>query len=436
MKTLGKIPTGKLERTGSILKAGAKVGANYIKYIGNKAIKNEDEAKAILHQDNAADIYDSLKNLKGSALKVAQMISMERNFVPSQYVEQFSLSQFSVPPLSYPLVQKSFRQYFGKNPEEIFDQFEQQSCNAASIGQVHRAQKDGRSLAVKIQYPGVRDSISSDLKLVKPIAMKIFNIRKEGSEEYFKEIEEKLYEETDYQQELKNSMEIGAACKHIPNLHFPQYYPQWSADRVLTMDWLDGVHFSSFVAQDNDAETRNRVGQALWDFYMFQIHRLRKVHADPHPGNFLISPSGTLQVIDFGCVKEIPEAFYHAYFEITQKEHWADDSAFIERLHLLDMLRADDTPEEREFFTKLFREMLELFTEPLHHDVFDFGDEAFFQRIMQAGQSYAQMNEVQTMNITRGSKHFIYVNRAFFGLFNMLHDLRAVVRINHWENHG
>ena len=96
MKTLDKIPTGKIERASNLLKAGAKVGVNYLKYYGNKITKDEDEAKKILHEDNASDIYDSLKELKGSALKVAQMLSMEKNIMPAQYVEKFSLSQFSV----------------------------------------------------------------------------------------------------------------------------------------------------------------------------------------------------------------------------------------------------------------------------------------------------------------------------------------------------
>ncbi len=192
MKTLNSIPTSKIGRAGNLLKAGAKVGINYIKYYGEKLTKDEAEARANLHEQNATDIYDSLKELKGSALKVAQMLSMEKNLLPAAYVDKFSLSQFSVPPLSAALVRKTFRQYFGKNPEDIFDDFSPESINAASIGQVHQAMKNGKKLAVKIQYPGVKESISSDLKMVKPIAMRMFNIRKEGSEKYFEEVEQKL----------------------------------------------------------------------------------------------------------------------------------------------------------------------------------------------------------------------------------------------------
>ena len=191
--------------------------------------------------------------------------------------------------MSSALVVKTFKNYFGKAPSEIYDTFNATSVNAASIGQVHKAEKDGQQLAVKIQYPGVSESISSDLALVKPLAMKLFNIKGKGSEVYFQEVEEKLLEETDYLKEVESSIEIADACKELKDLRFPKYYTELSSERIITMDWLEGVHLSEFTAVNKDKALANKIGQALWDFYMFQIHSLKKFHADPHPGNFLIS---------------------------------------------------------------------------------------------------------------------------------------------------
>lgn len=436
MKILDKIPTTKLERTSSLLKAGAKVGVNYLKYYGNKITKEEDEARKILHQDNAEDIYDSLKELKGSALKVAQMLSMEKNILPIEYVEKFSLSQFSVPPLSGALVKKSFRKYFGKNPEEIYDYFSPESVNAASIGQVHKAKIKDKDLAVKIQYPGVRESISSDLKMVKPIAIKMFNIKKEGSESYFQEVEDKLFEETDYCLELKRSVEFASKCKHLPNIRFPHYYPEFSCEKIITMDWMQGIHFSEFTKNKNTEQDLNLIGQTLWDFYMYQMHVLKKVHADPHPGNFLISDDNQLLVIDFGCIKEVPEDFYIPYFELAKKENLENKKLFIEKLYVLEILREDDSEKEKEFFSQLFYELLELFTRPFNQEVFDFSDEAFFKEIAELGQRYAKLNEIKGLNTNRGSKHFIYLNRTFFGLYNMMHDLKSKhILINNFKKH-
>ena len=433
MKTIDSIPTSKIQRASKLVTTGAKIGVNYLKYYGDKITKTEEEAKNRLNQNNAGDIYDSLKQLKGSALKVAQMLSMEKNILPQAYVEKFSLSQFSVPPLSPALVTKTFKKYFGKNPNEIFNKFNSVSVNAASIGQVHKAEKDGKRLAVKIQYPGVSDSIASDLSLVKPIAIKMFNIRGKDSDKYFKEVENKLSEETNYVLEVEQSQAIVEACKHIPNLKFPNYYPEISSDRIITMDWMDGVHLSEFTSENQ--ETRNKLGQALWDFYMFQIHKLKKVHADPHPGNFLISPKNELIVIDFGCMKTIPDEFYVPYFELANEESLQDPVFFEKKLFELEILRKDDSPEELAFFRNIFHELLSLFTQPFNKEVFDFSDEDFFGRISELGTKYAKSTELKNMNGNRGSKHFIYINRTFFGLYNLMHDLKAKdVKINNFKS--
>lgn len=431
MKTIDKIPTSKLQRASKLVTTGAKVGVNYLKYYGDKFSKTEIEAKERLNENNAADIYDGLKQLKGSALKVAQMLSMEKSIMPQAYVEKFSLAQFSVPPLSPPLVIKTFKKYFGKVPTDMFDSFDPISVNAASIGQVHRAKKNGKKLAVKIQYPGVAESISSDLAMVKPIAMSMFNIKGNGSDKYFKEVENKLIEETDYILEIKQSKEIGAACAHIPHLKFPNYFEEWSSERIITMDFMAGEHLSEFTAHNVNQEISNQLGQALWDFYMYQIHKLRKVHADPHPGNFLVTLDGDLVVLDFGCMKEIPNEFYVPYFELALEINRSDRSRFVEKLYELEILRPDDSVEEIAFFTKMFHEMLSLFSQPLQKEYFDFSNPDFFEKIANLGEKYSKNTQLRKMNGNRGSKHFIYMNRTFFGLYNLMFDLKSQnIKIN------
>ncbi|MDQ6480285.1 AarF/UbiB family protein [Dyadobacter sp. LHD-138] len=433
METIDSIPTSKIQRASKLISTGVKIGGNYLKYYGEK-ITNPESARDNLNSNNAEDIYDGLKNLKGSALKLAQMLSMEKSFMPQAYVEKFSLSQFSVPPLSAPLVIKTFRRYFGKSPLDLFDSFNPNAINAASIGQVHKATSNGRELAVKIQYPGVAESITSDLALVKPIAMKMFNIQSKDSDKYFKEVENKLTEETNYILEIDQSKEIGDACAHIPNLVFPKYYAEFSCERVITMDWMTGIHLSEFVKSKPSQEALNKIGQALWDFYMFQVHQLRKVHADPHPGNFLVDKDQNLIAIDFGCMKEIPEAFYTPYFELAEKENINNPEFFRSRLFELEILTDKDTGEETVYFAKLFHEILTLFTQPFQAETFDFADEVFFGKLVALGEKYANDKQLRKMNVNRGSKHFIYINRTFFGLFSLLHDLKATVSINQFAN--
>ena len=425
METIDQIPITKIQRATKIVKTGAKVGVNYIKYYGNRITQEEEEAKKTLNNANADDIYDGLKNLKGSALKVAQMLSMEKSIMPAVYVEKFSLSQFSVPPLSPALVNKTFRKYFGKSAHEIFDKFDSTSVNAASIGQVHQAEKEGKKIAVKIQYPGVAGSISSDLSLIKPIAIRMFNIKGKDSDKYFKEVEEKLIDETNYILEVDQSIEIAKACKHIPNMKFPEYYKEYSTDRIISMEWMNGLHLTEFAAQNSDPVLANKIGQALWDFYMYQIHELRKMHADPHPGNFLVSKKEELIALDFGCMKSLPDEFYYPYFTLSEKENINNKSLFEKKLYELEILRSDDSKKELDFFKEVFYDLLSLFTQPFHTDYFDFSNKTFFDALSNMAQEFAQKTELRKYNGNRGSKHFIYVNRTFFGLYNLMHELKA-----------
>ena len=434
MKTIDYIPTSKIERATKLVQTGAKVGVNYLKYYGEKIV-NSDLTRDKLNEDNAEDIYDGLKSLKGSALKVAQMLSMDKSFLPQAYVEKFSLSQFSVPPLSAPLVLKTFKTNFGKTPFEIFDEFNATSVNAASIGQVHVAMKNGKKLAVKIQYPGVANSISSDLSMVKPIAIRMFNLQGKDSDKYFKEVEDKLIEETNYSLELKQSQEVVQACSKIDNLVFPNYYSEFSSEKIITMDWMTGKHLSEFTKINTDQAIADKVGQALWDFYMYQIHILKKVHADPHPGNFLVNDKNQLVALDFGCMKKIPLEFYTPYFELIDKNVINNANIFNAKLFELEILRTDDSEEEVKYFTEMFHDLLSLFTMPFQAKTFDFSDASFFESIAQLGERFSKDTNLKKMNGNRGSKHFIYMNRTFFGLYNLMFDLKANITVNQFEKY-
>lgn len=428
MKEQGKIPTSKVERATKFIKTGAKVGGNYIKHY-SKGLLNGGVNQDQLDKDNAEDIYESLSELKGSALKVAQMLSMDKNVLPTPYQSKFSMSQYSAPPLSYPLVVQTFKKSLGKSPLEMFDSFTRNAVNAASIGQVHQAKIKGEKLAVKVQYPGVADSISSDLKIVRPIAARMFKVSSAELEQYIGEVESKLIEETDYKLELERSVEITGLCKHIPNVTFPEYYPEYSNDRILVMDWIDGKHINEWMKSSPSQEERNKIGQALWDFYDFQIHHLKVVHADPHPGNFIITDDNKLGIIDFGCVKVIPADFYEMYFKLLRSDI-LDSSFNLEGLfHQLGFLSDNDSDEEKSFFMKVFKEMIELLGRPFRSETFDFGDDDYFKEIFEVGDRVSRMKEIRNSKTARGNKHGLYINRTYFGLYNLLNELKAEVSI-------
>ena len=358
------------------------------------------------------------------------MLSMDKNVLPQAYVDKFSLSQYNAPPLSGPLIVRTFTRNFGKTPDKIFDKFNLKAAHAASIGQVHKAELNGKTLAVKIQFPGVGDSISSDIKMVKPIAFRLLGMNEKDFVIYVKEVEERLLEETDYELEIKRSIEISEACRELDNIVFPHYYPELSGHRVITMDWIEGLHLKEFLATNPSQELRNKIGQALWDFYNFQQHKLRRVHADPHPGNFLITPDEKLGVIDFGCIKTLPDDFYYPFFSLVSANVLDNKQKTIEAFRKLEMILPNDTPAQVEFYYKIYREMILMFAKPYASENFDFGRTEFFDSLYEYGERISKMPEFKQ---ARGVKHFIYVNRTNFGLYNILHELGANVRTDRYQ---
>lgn len=431
MKEQKSIPVSKTERSAKFVKTGIQIGGNYIKHYSKKLF-NPDLNRDQLNEDNATDIYKSLSELKGSALKIAQMLSMDKNILPQSYVDKFTQSQYNAPPLSGPLIVKTFTKNFGKPPEKIYDKFNLKSTNAASIGQVHSAELNGQKMAVKIQYPGVGDSISSDLKLVKPFAFRLLKMSEKELNIYIKEVEERLLEETDYELEVRRSIQFSEACKNLNNVVFPRYYPQLSGKRIISMDWIEGKHLKEFLKQNPSQELRNKIGQALWDFYNFQQHELRAVHADPHPGNFLITPDEKLGVIDFGCIKEMPDDFYEPFFSLISTDVMEDKAKTIEAFRKLEMILPGDNEKQVAFYHKMYLEMISLFARPYTSQTFNFDNPEFFKALYSYGDKIAKMPEFKQ---ARGVKHFIYVNRTNFGLYSILQELKAVVNTTTYTPH-
>ena len=427
MKEQKNIPTTKVQRATKFLTTGAKIGRNYLKHYGKKLV-DPTTTPDQLHEDNATDIYDSLSKLKGSALKVAQMLSMDKNLLPKAYQQQFSMAQYSAPPLSYPLVAKTFQTYFGKAPGQIFDTFSYQAINAASMGQVHRATLNGKTLAVKIQYPGVSDSVKSDLAMVRPIALSMFKLNPVEYEEFIGEVESRLLEEADYQLELRRSMEMSEKSRSMETLVFPTYYPALSAPKILTMDWLEGQLLGEFVKKGMPPQpVANKIGQAMWDFYHFQFHQLKAVHADPHPGNFIITADNKLGVIDFGCIKEIPEDFYQLYFQLHHKDILDDGVRLDKIFYAMRFIYKEDSPQEKKFFKTIFLELLELLGRPFHTPTFDFADPSYFESLYRVGEKISNMKELRDSKKARGLKHALYINRTYFGLYSILNQLGATI---------
>ena len=426
------IRSSPLSRMAAFAGAGASVGMNYLKYYGKRAVTSSTPAGAAAARDaldgaNASRIYETFSQLKGGPLKLAQMLSMDEQLLPAAYAAQFSQAQYSAPPLSWPLVRRMIEREFCEPVETLFDSFTPNAAHGASIGQVHRAVLHGRDVAVKVQYPGVADSLTSDLRIVKPIALQMLGLRESDVAHYFKEVEARLLEETDYKMELSRAEELAAACAGLDHVRFPAFYPDRCSSRVLTMDWVDGQPLDRFADGPAGQRERNQIGQALWDFYDYQVHTLLLFHADPHPGNFLVR-EGELWVLDFGCTRAITREFHDRQFTLLDPVVIDHEAAFLAALRSLELILPTDTTADIVRIAALVRQSVDLLARPFRAHVFDFADPVFMKGIYELGEANRKDKTLRHLRGARGPAESVYLNRAFFGLYSLLHRLRAQVQ--------
>lgn len=198
------------------------------------------------------------------------------------------------------------------------------------------------------------------------------------------------------------------------------------------MTWIEGLSLKKWLKSNPSQEERNLIGQCLWNFYQHQIHELKLMHADPHPGNFIVTDEQQLGIIDFGCVKVIPEDFYVSYIDLLKAGKLSTKSAdFQKALIALDLLKEDESESEKAMILDSFSEMFSLVAKPLFSDRFDFSDDTFFKSIFDQGEELSRNSDMRAIS-ARGSKHFIYFNRTYFGLYQLLNQLKADIKTGGW----
>jgi predicted unusual protein kinase regulating ubiquinone biosynthesis (AarF/ABC1/UbiB family) len=413
-------PSSKLERSALFAKTGLKVGKNYAKYLADRVTGRGGDAEARkrdLNTQNAKDLFREFTHLRGTALKLAQSMSMDTGMMPDEFMEVMAEAQYNVPPMNRALVRKRIRDALGRMPELLFDEFESEAMAAASIGQVHRARlDDGRNVAVKVQYPNVRETVQSDLAVARTLFKRL--VGGGDIDSHFEEVRARLEEETDYLNEADN---IAFFAEQYPRdgIVTPEPVREFTTETVLTMTFVDGYHLDAFLDKDPDQATRDHFGQLLWDFLHEQVAgNHRTLHADAHPGNFLFRDDGQLGVIDFGCVKTFPQAFRDDMLRLYRARMTDDEAAMDDLLRRLDILHDGLSAEMRDEIRRFFDDYGSLLVEPYRQSEFDFGDPAFRERLHASFQEASKLREVV------GSPHFIFLNKALVGLLNLLTQLR------------
>lgn len=309
-----ELPQGRIRRTA---KVGTVIGSQGARYAATRAANvgrsKEDAADALdaRHLEAAERMVDVLGTMKGAAMKIGQLASfIDTEFIPEEYRElyQDKLSKLrsEAPSMPWDKVKKVLEEEWDGEPiEELFEDFEQEAAAAASIGQVHRAVlRDGRKVAVKVQYPGIAEALRADLqnaqmlmRMAKAIAPGL-DARAAAAE-----LKERVLEELDYEYEAQNQRTFSRAYRGHPFIYVPDVVTRLSRRRVLVTEWVDGVGFDEVKARPQDE--RDRFAEIVYRFCFGSVYHLQHFNADAHPGNYLLLDDGRVAFLDFGMTKQL-----------------------------------------------------------------------------------------------------------------------------------
>ncbi len=323
-----------------------------------------------LQRRTAEQVFEVLGTLKGGAMKFGQALSVYEAAIPDEYAapyrEALTKLQNAAPPMPADTVRRLMAQQFGTGWRDRFSEFDDTAAAAASIGQVHRAVwRDGREVAVKLQYPGADAALKADLDQLFRVSP-LIGVLLPGVQirPLLAELRDRIMEELDYPQEADNQRAFAAGYAGDPDFLVPRVVA--SAPKVIVSEWVEGTSLGRIIASGTP-DQRNRAGSLLTELHFAAPARVGLLHADPHPGNYLLTDDNRLAVIDFGSVARLPDGAPPIIGRVTRLalDGRADD--ILTELQLEGFVPAGYHPDP-----VMLMDYVVPFIEPLQHRTFHF----------------------------------------------------------------
>ncbi|TXH59894.1 MAG: AarF/ABC1/UbiB kinase family protein [Thiothrix sp.] len=419
------VPEGKWARASIVGSTALKVGLREVQHQAKRpfmSIERQQVDKQTLDEKNAELIFNALTQLRGTALKVAQMLSMEIEILPERYRKELQKSFHQVPPLNRVLVRKAIQEQLGQPPEYLFAEFNDEAFAAASLGQVHQARLlDGTAVAIKIQYPGIHVAMNNDMQLMRKLAPRLPN--PQMVLQSLEEIHDRLKEEVDYAHEAATTQWFAEHLR-VAGIQIPKVYTEFSGTRLLTTELVEGLHLEAWLATQPSQAMRNRAAQYLYDMLVYSVRHLKRLHADPNPGNYLFHADGSVSLIDFGCTKPFSSEFIHILPELLHAFVRDDAEAILAAYRVLGM---NPQPYSATWYPEVLRPFAQWAALPLQTKSFDFGKHP--QYTSSAREIIQKLSQNTILN--KIAKDFIFFDRTIYGLCKIFERMGAEVRMRH-----
>jgi predicted unusual protein kinase regulating ubiquinone biosynthesis (AarF/ABC1/UbiB family) len=421
-----KVPANRLSRFGSLASLAGRVAGGMLAEGARQLAKGQMPATKdlLLTPTNMQRLADQLAHLRGAAMKMGQLLSMDAgDLLPPALADILAKLRASGNPMPVKQLAQVLRKEWGDNWQRHFVDFTFVPMAAASIGQVHQAYHDnGRRLAVKIQYPGIRQSIDSDVDNVATL-LRVSGLlpREVDYQSLLEEAKKQLKQEADYQLEAKHLLCYRQFLTANPDYRLPEVVPELTTQNILVMTFVNGSPIES-LRHTSQAE-RDRVMSLLFQLFFKELFQFRLVQTDPNFANYLYDETRQqLVLLDFGACREYQQSFSEGYQRLFAAALANDQQAMEQALIQIGFFSQQILPAQKQAVINL----VSLACEPLQQDrAFDFGSSDLAYRLREAGTALSmQQNYWHTPPADA-----IFLHRKIAGLYLLAARLQARVNV-------
>jgi len=412
-----------MARNARLASVGAKAGGNYAVHRAKRVFASAEHRETLdlaFEIKTAEQVTEALGQMKGALMKLGQMVSYLDQGLPEHVRTALAELQQDAPPMSPELAAGVIRDELGDDPTTLFAAWDPTPIASASIGQVHRAMThDGEAVAVKVQYPGVDQAVSSDLDNVGLLFAGMGQLFPGFDPKPFvEELRARLIEELDYLNEAENQRLFADYYQDHPFIHIPRVLDKYSSRRVLTTELADGVPWREMLTWGQDE--RNLAAETLYRFAFGSLYRLHAFNGDPHPGNYLFRKGGQVTFLDFGLVKHFTVAELKEFEDMIDAMVLHPDAAefrrVIERIGLLHAGEPFSDDEVIDYFGHFY--------EFIQHDgdytiTAEYASETVRRFFDQRGP-YGEIMKASNL-----PPSFVIINRINLGLYALFGELHA-----------